>query len=107
MITAASALFTLYFILSMVDYGGSPGLEYYGFIVTTYFSGLLSSVVIYRISPTHPLAGYPGPPLWNVSSLVLAYISLRGDRHLVLERLHRKYGPFVRIGKRLCSSLLR
>lgn len=53
----------------------------------------------YRLSPWHPLASYPGPWLWRISSLRLVYVSFMGKRHLILDELHQQYGPFVRIGK--------
>lgn len=64
----------------------------------TYFTTLASVTVAYRLSPWHPLAGFPGPIHWRISSLYLTYISFMGRRHIVLDRLHAKYGPFLRIG---------
>ncbi|KAI0046870.1 cytochrome P450 [Auriscalpium vulgare] len=63
----------------------------------------LTFTALYRLSPFHPLAGYPGPQYWWISSLWLTYISFRGRRHLVLDELHRQYGPFVRIGPNTLS----
>ncbi|KAF8894853.1 cytochrome P450 [Infundibulicybe gibba] len=54
--------------------------------------------VLYRLSPWHPLAGYPGPLLWRTSSLFLVHISFAGKRYIVIDELHQRYGPFVRIG---------
>lgn len=56
------------------------------------------AAALYRISPWHPLAGYPGPWMWRISSLYLAYVSFFGKRHLILDDLHKRYGAFVRIG---------
>lgn len=64
-----------------------------------YTLSALLATGIYRVSPFHPLASYPGPWLWHLSSLRLAYISYLGKRHLILDDLHRRYGPFVRIGR--------
>ncbi|KAJ7712050.1 cytochrome P450 [Mycena metata] len=58
----------------------------------------LGSTACYRLSPWHPLAGFPGPVLSRISSLHLVYISLMGKRYLVIDDLHRRFGPFVRIG---------
>ncbi|KAF7335623.1 Cytochrome P450 [Mycena venus] len=58
----------------------------------------LGSTLCYRLSPWHSLAQFPGPFLWRISSLQLVHVSFTGKRYLVLDDLHRKYGPFVRIG---------
>ena len=66
-------------------------------ITVVYFGSLLVATVSYRLSPFHPLAEYPGPVIWRVSSLVLVTVSYGGKRHLVLQKLHGKYGKIVRI----------
>ena len=67
-------------------------------MIGTYVTALFASVVIYRLSPFHPLAGYPGPPLAKVTKLWGVWNTWNGDQHHVWLRLHRKYGPFVRTG---------
>lgn len=62
-------------------------------------ASLAISTIAYRLSPFHPLAKYPGPLLWRVSSMGLALSSWGGRRHLYLEHLHQIHGKFVRIGK--------
>ncbi|OLL21888.1 Isotrichodermin C-15 hydroxylase [Neolecta irregularis DAH-3] len=52
--------------------------------------------VIYKIF-FHPLAKYKGPLLAKVTPLWYFYIAYEGKRHLVLQKLHKKYGTFVRI----------
>ncbi|TVY35570.1 Cytochrome P450 monooxygenase [Lachnellula occidentalis] len=52
---------------------------------------------LYRAT-LHPLASYPGPPLWSVSELPAAYQTLRGTLPFKLTSLHARYGPVVRIG---------
>ena len=64
-----------------------------------YFSTLAFITVAYRLSPFHPLAKYPGPITWRISSVVLAFYSFTGKRHLYIDEFHKKYGPFVRIGE--------
>jgi hypothetical protein len=54
--------------------------------------------VLYRISPFHPLARYPGPIINKATSLASAYAVLTGKRHLISKDLHERYGPFVRNG---------
>ncbi|KAJ6630962.1 cytochrome P450 [Mycena sp. CBHHK59/15] len=64
----------------------------------TYIATLAVSVVIYRLSPFHPLASYPGPILCKISKLRWAWIAMGGKQHLYYQELHRKYGSVVRIG---------
>ncbi|KZT05810.1 cytochrome P450 [Laetiporus sulphureus 93-53] len=72
-------------------------------VVCLYMASALLSVVVYRLSPLHPLASYPGPRLWHVSNLCLTYVLFKGKHHHVLDELHRVYGPFVRIGPNTLS----
>lgn len=65
-----------------------------------YFSSLITSLIVYRLSPFHPLASYPGPVINKLSGLWMAWIAWRGKRHLYVQRLHDEYGDFVRIGCR-------
>ncbi|KAJ7163956.1 cytochrome P450 [Mycena crocata] len=65
---------------------------------TIYFSSLLVSIVVYRLSPFHPLAKYPGPLLCKVSKLWFAGIAMTGKQHLYYSELHRRFGDVVRIG---------
>ncbi|XEV03397.1 hypothetical protein FSHL1_008684 [Fusarium sambucinum] len=46
---------------------------------------------------TSPLKKYPGPFLAKFTRLWYLYQASTGDSHLVLERLHKKYGPIIRI----------
>ncbi|GBE89918.1 predicted protein [Sparassis crispa] len=64
---------------------------------------VLLFTVAYRLSPFHPLFTFPGPRLWWISSLRLGYVSFKGKRHLILDELHKVYGPFVRIGPNTLS----
>jgi len=56
---------------------------------------LLSYVVKQRFA--HPLAKYPGPVVASLTALWSAYLAYRGDWQVVMDRLHKKYGPIVRI----------
>lgn len=64
-----------------------------------YFCSLAAFTVLYRLAPFHPLAKYPGPVIWRMSSMVLAGVSYGGRRHIIIDELHAKYGRFVRIGE--------
>lgn len=65
----------------------------------TFFTTLLSSVALYRLSPFHPLARYPGPTLSKLSALWMAWKVHNGKRYLYIQSLHNAYGDVVRIGK--------
>ncbi|KAJ7709643.1 cytochrome P450 [Mycena rosella] len=65
----------------------------------TYFiSSLCLSIVLYRLSPLHPLYHVPGPTLWRISKLMGAWMSYTGHQHLYMKRAHDKYGPVIRTG---------
>ncbi len=63
-----------------------------------YVAALLIATVVYRLSPWHPLATYPGPALRKVSELVSAYYVATGRKGTHLRTLHEQYGDIVRIG---------
>ncbi|KAI0699707.1 cytochrome P450 [Cytidiella melzeri] len=63
-----------------------------------FWSTLLLSIVLYRLSPIHPLARYPGPIQAKVSKLWMAWVASSGKQHLYIQRLHDVYGDVVRIG---------
>ncbi|KAK7038129.1 cytochrome P450 [Favolaschia claudopus] len=65
---------------------------------SAFLSTLASSVVIYRLSPWHPLAHIPGPRLYKISKFWSAWICASGKQHRVNKALHDKYGPFLRTG---------
>ncbi|KAF9443751.1 cytochrome P450 [Macrolepiota fuliginosa MF-IS2] len=61
-------------------------------------STLASSIVLYRLSPWHPLARYPGPTLCKMSKLYWALTTRSGQQYKLLAALHEQYGEIVRIG---------
>jgi hypothetical protein len=70
-------------------------------ILTAYIVFILtlgSSIVIYRISPWHPLAHIPGPAINKITKLWSVWVCFRGDQHRVNKALHNNYGPFLRTG---------
>ncbi|EKM55975.1 uncharacterized protein PHACADRAFT_209483 [Phanerochaete carnosa HHB-10118-sp] len=79
----------------------------YGVALTffTYHASLLSSITVYRISPFHPLARYPGPLLAKVTRWYLTFIAVGGRQHVVTRRLFEQYGDAVRIQFRDASVL--
>ncbi|KAG2147601.1 cytochrome P450 [Suillus clintonianus] len=68
------------------------------FVYLLYYSTLLVSVIVYRLSPWHPLATYPGPIPCRISKFWMAWASRDGKQHLYYSRLHKTYGDVVRIG---------
>lgn len=77
---------------------GSPMLKYVS-ITLSYWGLLLSFLLVYRLSPFHPLARFPGPVLAKVSRFYVAYSAAQGNNYVTLRRLHQKYGDVVRIGQ--------
>lgn len=66
-----------------------------------HLGSLTVATVLYRLSPLHPLAKFPGPTLYKISSLRYAQVVASGWRHKVIQSLHQQYGDIVRIGERL------
>jgi hypothetical protein len=63
------------------------------------FYGVLGlSILLYRVSPFHPLARYPGPVLNKLSKFWMMHITSQGKQHLFYQSMHRKYGTWVRTG---------
>ncbi|KAF8970540.1 cytochrome P450 [Flammula alnicola] len=93
-------LVALAIIPSPVAYRWHSSLEYstiwqpYAVFILT----LLGSIIIYRVSPFHPLAQHPGPLPCKISKLWTAFISYQGKLHQYHQELHTKYGPIVRVG---------
>ena len=70
-------------------------------LITSYavfFLSLGTSIVLYRISPFHPLAGIPGPFLARVTKLWTFYTTTTGELARAMKKLHDEYGPVVRTG---------
>ena len=63
-----------------------------------YTSCLLASISIYRVF-FHRLRSFPGPLLASVSKLWHVAHCLESKNHILLEKLHKEYGDFVRTGR--------
>ncbi|KAI9147162.1 L-sorbose 1-dehydrogenase [Paramyrothecium foliicola] len=63
-----------------------------------YLLGLVTSIFVYRVSDFHRLTakGFPGPFGVRVSKLWHVWAYRHSRNYEVLDRLHRKYGDFVR-----------
>ncbi|TBU27644.1 high nitrogen upregulated cytochrome P450 monooxygenase 2 [Dichomitus squalens] len=66
--------------------------------LSTYLATLALSIVVYRLSPFHPLAAYPGPWWAKISMLCTALVASTGTRSKRVRRLHDVYGDVFRIG---------
>lgn len=73
-----------------------------GMAFSVYYVVLLGSIALYRLSPFHPLARYPGPTLYKLSSWWVYWHFVDGKRHEYIREMHHRYGSdVVRIGTRL------
>jgi hypothetical protein len=76
----------------------SPSLFDYLRALALYMLSLASSITLYRLSPFHPLAKYPGPVLARVSRFWAVREVARGHQHRVSHELFERYGDVVRTG---------
>lgn len=67
-------------------------------VFPTYLVSLAAFTILYRLSPLHPLARYPGPLSCKATKLRYAILSLSGRQHEFIHELHERYGDVVRIG---------
>ncbi len=56
----------------------------------------LAAVVIYRLFFA-PLSKFPGPKITAVTQLWMMYHEFKGDRTVIIDQLHSRYGPVVRV----------
>ena len=68
-------------------------------VFSLFWCTLVTSILVYRVSPWHPLAKYPGPLSCKLTKFHLAYFALGGKQYLYYYELHQKYGDVVRIGQ--------
>ncbi|KAI0792847.1 high nitrogen upregulated cytochrome P450 monooxygenase 2 [Abortiporus biennis] len=60
---------------------------------------LAISIVVYRLSPFHPLASYPGPIPCKISKLWMYLQAKDGKQYLYIRELHKRYcSDIIRIG---------
>ncbi|KAI0643598.1 high nitrogen upregulated cytochrome P450 monooxygenase 2, partial [Trametes meyenii] len=84
--------------LSPFLFNARSGLADFSIAFAAYLSALVFSIIIYRLSPFHPLAQYPGPLYLKVSKIPLTWIASRGRMHTFILQLHERYGDVVRTG---------
>ena len=66
--------------------------------LVTFWFALALSIVIYRISPFHPLYRYPGPLPAKITKWWHVWQVYKGKQHLYIQRMHDTYGDIVRLG---------
>lgn len=73
----------------------AASLVYWG-----YLPGIVFSIVLYRLF-FHRLSrcGFPGPWYAPISKIYHVWLARRGQNHLVLDGLHKKYGDVIRTGR--------
>ena len=70
-----------------------------------YYAALCTSIALYRLSPFHPMARYPGPILARVSKLYMVFMVVRKEKSYEwFQEQHRKYGDVVRTGEPFASA---
>ncbi|TCD68525.1 hypothetical protein EIP91_010581 [Steccherinum ochraceum] len=62
---------------------------------SAYHATLITSIILYRLSPFHPLARYPGPLRLKLSQVFGFQIALEGGRHRELQKMHEEYDTDV------------
>lgn len=70
----------------------------------TYYTALFTSIILYRISPLHPLHQYPGPLPAKITKWWHTWQVYQGKQHLYLQAMHDRYGDVVRIGALYLTS---
>ncbi|KAK7006886.1 cytochrome P450, partial [Favolaschia claudopus] len=84
--------------------GGSLSSDLlYTYVVFLCSLGL--SIVVYRLSPFHPLAQFPAPTIGKITQLWTFWKTLQGYKYLYHKSLHDRYGPYVRIGPNAISVI--
>jgi hypothetical protein len=94
-----SLCLALYFSTRLQGEAVLAGLASTAAAIACHLLSLVVSTVLYRLSPFHPLAKFPGPVLNKMTSLKLVYNVSTGKCPLITDELHKKYGKFVRTGQ--------
>ncbi|KAI0145190.1 cytochrome P450 [Xylariaceae sp. FL1272] len=68
-----------------------------GIAILSYLVSLLTSIAIYR-TYFHRLRRFPGPHVASVTKLWHVWKCRKGNNHLLLEELAKRYGPIIRTG---------
>jgi hypothetical protein len=93
----AATLGTPIALVQLTSFSTLQAIGAVALITASYLTGLFTSLIIYRVYFA-PTAKFPGP--WQAGISTLWFMSTTGydECYLRLERLHKQYGKFVRIG---------
>ncbi|KAH8930205.1 cytochrome P450 [Atractiella rhizophila] len=75
-----------------------PQLASFWLSYALYLCLVFTAVFLYRLSPLHPLAPFPGPKLAKLNMWWYLPQAVKGTERWDMKELHEKYGDFVRIG---------
>lgn len=85
--------------------GAIEGVKATSILLASYIISLTTSILIYR-KLFHRLYKFPGPYLAGATKFWHVCKNLNSQNHVLLDKLHEKYGTFVRTGKFLTPDLL-
>lgn len=88
----------LLLVRSIHSQGVVHGASTAGIISASYFLGLFTSIIVYRLF-FHRTRRFPGPFAAKITKLYGPYEALDGKSHLHWSKLFEEYGDIVRIGK--------
>ena len=81
--------------------------QYYWLLFVSYWLLVLAYIVLYRISPLHPLAKFPGPFFYRITKFNNARLVSRGFYHFARRRLFEKVeinDSFVNLLQRISKA---
>lgn len=104
-LTLAGANTALYALLERLEAlpAGYTASALLGLIGSTSIGSLLLSIGIYRVSPWHPLARFPGSIGFKLTKLCTVFASWKGDYFRRVKQMHDRYGPIVRVAPNAVS----
>ncbi|KAJ7754164.1 cytochrome P450 monooxygenase [Mycena maculata] len=68
-----------------------------GWILTSSFSIILAGFLVPYFRDPYHLRKYPGPILAKISYAWLLWVGISGRRSQIIHKIHKKYGPIIRI----------
>ncbi|KAI3534291.1 L-ornithine-N5-monooxygenase [Colletotrichum filicis] len=88
----------LLFIKSVTSLGFATGTTAHLAISISYFAGLFTSIVVYRLI-FHPLRRFPGPFPARIMKPYIMWLNRDWKLHEKYLEMHEKHGDFVRVGR--------